>query len=369
MGERSTTHAPVTCAVIAQKGGVGKTTTLLGLAGAAWERGLKVLVVDLDPQANATAALDPEHGVLNNDVLADARPGWPPTPSHSGWGLGVDVLPPSARSSTAPCPRPRLHAASAHRARGRGRPLRPVLVDCPPSLGELTRNALAAVRLALVVTEPSFFALPGAAAALDAVEVVRGSSNLVLRAAGVVVNRARPQTTEHAFRLAELHDAYPDLVLPVSVPDRTAIQQAQGACVPVQAWRSSGAHEASDAYDAILDLLLERAGESVGRLATGEVTSPRADARTNPTRDPRCARPRTPRSTGGATAGARDSILHAAAPVERLPRCRRRLRPPRLRSAKAAPRNPTKAARDTAAPGLAGGALGGGAAQVRRLHL
>lgn len=282
MGERSTPHAAVTCAVIAQKGGVGKTTTLLGIAGAAWERGLKVLVVDLDPQANATSALDPgSTAYTTNDVLADARPGVAADAIvRSGWGLGVDVLP--------------AERALEHRAvpDGRDSALRLrialegvvdrydlVLVDCPPSLGELTRNALAAVRLALVVTEPSFFALPGAAAALEAVEVVRGSSNLVLRPVGVVVNRARPQTTEHAFRLAELHDAYPDLLLPASVPDRTAIQQAQGACVPVQAWRSTGAHEASDAYGAILDLVLARAEDAVTGLAAGHVTfSTGADA-------------------------------------------------------------------------------------------
>jgi cellulose biosynthesis protein BcsQ len=282
MGERRTTNAPVTVAVVAQKGGVGKTTTLLGIAGAAWERGLRVLVVDLDPQANATAALDPESTAYStNDVLADARPGVAADAVvRSGWGLGVDLVPaeralehravPEGRDSTL-----RLRIALETVVDGYD----VVLVDCPPSLGELTRNALAAVRLALVVTEPSFFALPGAAAALEAIEVVRGSSNLVLRPAGVVVNRARPQTTEHAFRLAELHEAYPDLVLPVTVPDRTAIQQAQGACVPVQAWRSAGAHEASDAYDAILDVLLARASESVGRLATGEVAfSTGADA-------------------------------------------------------------------------------------------
>jgi chromosome partitioning protein len=136
-----------------------------------------------------------------------------------------------------------------------------VLVDCPPSLGELTRNALAAVRLALVVTEPSFFALPGAAAALEAVEVVRGSSNLVLRPAGVLVNRARPSTSEHAFRLAELRAAYPGLVLDATVPERTALQQAQGACVPVQAWRSPGAREVAEVYDDVLDTLLARAAE------------------------------------------------------------------------------------------------------------
>ncbi|MGD9956197.1 MAG: ParA family protein, partial [Candidatus Nanopelagicales bacterium] len=198
--------APLTCAVVAQKGGVGKTTTLLGLAGAAWERGLRVLVVDLDPQANATAALDPAStAYTTNDVLADARPGVAADAVvPSGWGAGVDVLP-SERA---------LEHRAVPEGRDSGLRLRialegvlekydVVLVDCPPSLGELTRNALAAVRLALVVTEPSFFALPGAAAALEAVEVVRGSNNLVLRPAGVLVNRARPQTSEHAYRLAE----------------------------------------------------------------------------------------------------------------------------------------------------------------------
>jgi cellulose biosynthesis protein BcsQ len=276
-------RTPLTCAVIAQKGGVGKTTTLLGLAGAAWERGLSVLVVDLDPQANATAALDPAStAYTTNDVLADARPGVAADAVvRSGWGPGVDVLP--------------AERALEHRAvpEGRDSGLRlrialegviekydVVLVDCPPSLGELTRNALAAVRLALVVTEPSFFALPGAAAALEAVEVVRGSNNLVLRPAGVLVNRARPQTSEHAFRLAELAENYPTLLLPVTVPDRTAVQQAQGACVPVQAWRSTGARDASEAFEDLLDLLLAEAGRGVadlGHLPTS-LTSTGTDA-------------------------------------------------------------------------------------------
>ena len=280
----ASTAAPLTCAVMAQKGGVGKTTTVLGLAGAAWERGLRVLVVDLDPQANATAALDPASAAYStNDVLADARPGVAADAVvASGWGPGVDVL--------------ASERALEHRAvpAGRDSGLRlrialegvvdrydVVLIDCPPSLGELTRNALAAVRLALVVTEPSFFALPGAAAALEAIEVVRGSNNLVLRAAGVLVNRARPQTTEHAFRLAELAENYPTLLLPVTVPDRTALAQAQGACVPVQAWRSPGAHEAADAYDDLLDLLLAQA--SLGVTELGHLPTMLTSTGTDPT--------------------------------------------------------------------------------------
>jgi chromosome partitioning protein len=269
-------RTPVTCAVIAQKGGVGKTTTLLGIAGAAWERGLKVLVVDLDPQANATAALDPAStAYTTNDVLADARLGVAADAIvASGWGLGVDVLPSERALEHRAVPEGRDSALRLRLAlEGVMDRYDLVLVDCPPSLGELTRNALAAVRLALVVTEPSFFALPGAAAALEAIEVVRGSSNLVLRPAGVLVNRARPQTSEHAFRLAELAAAYPTLLLPVSVPERTAVQQAQGACVPVQAWRSQGAVEAADAYDAVLDVLLARGAEAVTDLAVSATTT------------------------------------------------------------------------------------------------
>ena len=268
---------PVTCAVIAQKGGVGKTTTLLGIAGAAWERGLRTLVVDLDPQANATAALDPAGTAYStNDVLADARPGVAADAIvASGWGSEIDVLPSERALEHRAVP------AGAHSTLRLRLALEGVLddydlvlVDCPPSLGELTRNALAAVRLALVVTEPSFFALPGAAAALEAVEVVRGSANLVLRPAGVLVNRSRPQTSEHAFRLAELYAAYPDLVLPMVVPERTAVQQAQGACVPVQAWRSAGAREAADVYDDVLDILLACADENVSGLGiTGSLRS------------------------------------------------------------------------------------------------
>lgn len=262
----------LSCAVMALKGGVGKSTTTLGLAGAAWERGLRTLVVDLDPQANTTAALDPgRFRYTSSDVLADARPGVAADAVvQSGWGAGLDLLP-SERALE--------HRAvsvgqdSAQRLRvsltGVVDTYDVVLVDCPPSLGELTRNALAAVQLALVVTEPSFFALPGAEQALGALAIVRAEANLGLRAAGILVNRARPQTSEHAFRLAELRAAYGDLVLATVVPERTSVQQAQGACVPIQTWRSPGAREVADAYEDVLDSLLLRATTNLTAPLTG----------------------------------------------------------------------------------------------------
>ena len=127
-----------------------------------------------------------------------------------------------------------------------------VLIDSPPSLAGLTRNALVASHFALIVAEPSLFALQGAQAALEAVELVR-ADNLRLRPAGIVVNKLRTQSTEHRFRWDELRSTYGDLVLDPPLPDRTAVQQAEGACVPVQAWRSPGARDVADALEDLFD--------------------------------------------------------------------------------------------------------------------
>ncbi len=250
-----------TVAVLSLKGGVGKTTAVLGLAGAGWARDLRVLVVDLDPQANATAARDvPFHAYTTGDVLADARPGIASAALQpSGWGPRIHVLP--------------SEEALAHRNRpegdGSATRLRSalqgvvssydlILVDCPPSLDELTRNALAAADTALIVTEPGFFALQGADRALLAIEAARGALNLRLTAAGILLNRVRANLTEHQFREAELRAAHPGLVFDAVVPERAAVQQAQGAGVPIQAWPSPGARDVVEAFDDVLETLLSR---------------------------------------------------------------------------------------------------------------
>lgn len=246
--------------VVSLKGGVGKTSVTLGLAGAAQERGLAVLVVDLDPQANATLALDPAQvHRTTNDVLADARTGvLLEAVTASGWGAGVDLV--AAEPGLELRNTPERDGALRLRKSMRGladRGYDLVLMDSPPSLGELTRNALTASHRALVVTEPSLFAVRAAGQALEAIEVVRASNNLRLRPAGVVVNRVRAGRGEHEYRLAELTGAYGALVLTPPLPERTAVAQAQGACVAVQRWRTPGAREVSAVFDAYLDHVLE----------------------------------------------------------------------------------------------------------------
>lgn len=241
-------------AALSLKGGVGKTSVVLGLAGAAADHNLRTLVIDLDPQANATSALDPASTPFtSSDVLFDARRGIAREALvESGWSDQIWLLPSERalehRASHA-------NELSVHRLRhaldGVTSEFDVVLIDCPPSLGELTRNALFAADTALVVTEPSFFAVTAAQQALEAVALVRDHGNSDLRAGGIVANRVRPTLTEHTYRMDELRAAYGKLVLG-SLPDRSAIQQAQGACIPVQRWQSNGATDAVRAFDALL---------------------------------------------------------------------------------------------------------------------
>lgn len=252
-----------TVAVLSLKGGVGKTTVVLGLASAAMRRSVRTLVVDLDPQCNATAALEPEEpGSGLSEVLAapDAdtlRAAVAP----SGWGEEVDVLVGSEDAEVHNGGEP----GNGHLARltealsnldsliAEGElPYQLVLLDCPPSLGRLTRSALVAADRALLITEPTIFAVSGVQRAFEAVQAERAESNPRLQPLGVVVNRMRPRSQEHQFRIDELRDIFGPLVMPVALPDRLAVQQAQGACLPIHQWATPGAREVALAFNLLL---------------------------------------------------------------------------------------------------------------------
>jgi chromosome partitioning protein len=85
-------------------------------------------------------------------------------------------------------------------------------------------------------------------------ERMRGNSEL--QPLGVLINRVRPRNAEHEFRIAELRELFGPLVLPGVLPDRSAIQQAQGACMPIQRWDTPGAREASAVFTLLLGRVL-----------------------------------------------------------------------------------------------------------------
>jgi cellulose biosynthesis protein BcsQ len=258
--------------VLSLKGGVGKTTVALGLASAAAQRGVRTVVVDLDPQANATATLEPDHdasaapmGGLTTiaEVLADPRRKVVEAALRkTDWSPRMRVLVGSEHAEAHNHPDPGTKRLSRLATAIGKLPANTelVLIDCPPSLGQLTRSALVASNRAVLVTEPSLYAVAGVQRALEAVQAERIAHHPTLQPLGVVVNRMRPRSVEHEYRLAELHELFGPLVLRPILPDRTAVQQAQGAGVPIHQWPTQGAKEIADMFDALLDRLL-RAGD------------------------------------------------------------------------------------------------------------
>jgi cellulose biosynthesis protein BcsQ len=250
------------------KGGVGKTTVTLGLASAAFAKGISTLVVDLDPQSDVSTGMDiAVAGHLNvADVLASpkekivrsaiAASGW--TRGHRGT---VDVLigSPSAINFDGPHPSIRdiwkLEEALAHVEKD----YELVLIDCAPSLNALTRTAWAASDRVAVVTEPGLFSVAAADRALRAIEEIRRGLSPRLQPLGIIVNRARVQSLEHQFRIKELRDMFGPLVLSPQLPERTSLQQAQGAAKPLHVWPGESAQEMARNFDQLLDRVLRTA--------------------------------------------------------------------------------------------------------------
>src|SRR3954451_25301485 len=240
-------------AMLNQKGGVGKTTVTLGLASAAQSAGHRVLVVDLDPQGASSWVLgfDPAAvGESTAELLSKA--GASKFIQHSEWGGGVDVVPASARlqerehgsGKNAPA---RLRAALEEVVDD----YEAVLIDCPPSLGNLTTNALTAADHAVIVVEPAALGLRGIGAVADVVDQVWDEHNPGLDLAGVIVNKVPGWSSEAERRYDELGliVGRKSIWQPV-VPQRVIVNQALGERRPIHSY-GARATEVSAAFDAL----------------------------------------------------------------------------------------------------------------------
>jgi cellulose biosynthesis protein BcsQ len=268
--------AVIVVSVCSLKGGVGKTSVVLGLASAALAKGTPTLVVDLDPQADATMALgvdDPSANVVADVLSNPRRKTIMGAITPSGWADGepgqLDVVQGSAASAAHDAPRPTDRAlARLGQALERAEGYRLILIDCPPSFGTLTRSGLVASHRAMVVTEPALFSVTAADRALRAVDELRRSNAPQLQPLGVVVNRYRDRSPEHRYRVNELSEMFGPLVLSPAIPERSALQQAQGASLPVHRWPGPAAEELGDAFDAHLARVLRAGTRPARRTAT-----------------------------------------------------------------------------------------------------
>jgi chromosome partitioning protein len=216
-----------TVALLNQKGGVGKTAVTLGLASAAAEAGNEVLVVDLDPQASSTWLLgvDPEEVEVSiGEVLG--RTSAESAIVESAWSPNIHLIPSTERLKPRDHGRPqRLRDALKGVVEGYDA----VLIDCPPSLGNLTTSGLTAADHALIVVEPSSLGLRGIAAVADLIDEVWDENNPDLELTGVIVNRVPAISSEADRRYDELTRIVGKKAVwqPV-VPQRVIVNQAMG---------------------------------------------------------------------------------------------------------------------------------------------
>jgi chromosome partitioning protein len=229
-----------------QKGGVGKTTTAINMAACVAEAGMQVLLIDLDPQANATTGLgfrpdeldgstyDLLHGrPLDEVVIETAVPNLWLAPSHPDLAAAQVEL--SAQDTL-------LRDLLA----GTGERFPYVFVDCPPSLGLLTVNALSAANRLIVPVQCEYYALEGLAQLLQSVELVRTRLNPRLGVTGVLLTMYDARTTLARDVASEVREHFGTLVFDTVVPRSVRLAEAPSHGVPITRYdaRSAGA----DAY-------------------------------------------------------------------------------------------------------------------------
>lgn len=239
-----------------QKGGVGKTTTTVNLAAALARAGLRVMVIDIDPQGNASTALGIEHHSEVDsvyDVLVDGMPlvdiVQPCPDVENLWcapatidlaGAEIELVSLVARESRL---QRAVQAYLEERNKNEAERLDYILIDCPPSLGLLTVNAFVAAREVLIPIQCEYYALEGLSQLLRNIELIKGHLNPTLRVSTILLTMYDGRTRLSSQVADEVRAHFPTEVLRTTVPRSVRISEApsHGQTVMTYDPASSGA--------------------------------------------------------------------------------------------------------------------------------
>jgi len=215
-----------------QKGGVGKTTTAVNLAASLSQHNIRVLVVDLDPQGNASTALDVDHHVGRESVynaLVEERPLSEVVTEVAGMpglycapatidlaGAEIELVPMVAREGRLLRSIEQLDTSNYDY----------VLIDCPPSLGLLTVNALVATEEVLIPIQCEYYALEGLEQLLRTVELVRGHLNARLRISTILLTMYDGRTRLATQVADDVRSHFGDVVLHTIIPRSVRVSEA-----------------------------------------------------------------------------------------------------------------------------------------------
>ncbi|MBQ9859128.1 MAG: ParA family protein [Clostridia bacterium] len=247
-------------AVVTQKGGVGKTTSAVNLASALGELGKKCLLVDIDPQGNATSGVGVDKRQVKAstyDLLTGQAPAeqtvlqtafanlWVIPASVSLAGAEIEMVELARRES-------RLKAALA--------PLRErfdfILIDCPPALGLLTLNALVAADTFLIPAQPEYYALEGLSQLIATVRQVKRLYNPSLELEGVLFTMYDGRTNLTQQVVAEVKKFFPRRVYGTVIPRTVRLAEAPSYGRPINYYDKAG--KGAKAYMALAQELLQR---------------------------------------------------------------------------------------------------------------
>ena len=245
-------------AVANQKGGVGKTTTSVNLSAAFAEMGKKVLLIDCDPQGNATSGLGIEKDGLELSIYDALINDTPMEEIILQTQFGLDMVPSVMDLAGAEVELVNLEDKQ-YRLKKTVELVKEkydyILIDCPPSLGHVTLNALTAADSVLLPLQCEFYALEGLSQLLSTVQLVQEQLNGDLRIEGLVLTMYDSRTNLAEQVVEEVKTHFPDMVYATKIPRNVRLSEAPSFGKPIFAYASSS--KGAQAYMSLAEEVIE----------------------------------------------------------------------------------------------------------------